>query len=69
MLSAFDDIDMKFSQVEFFLEIYKGDKNVENASINLIAAVFRAVECVMSFFVKRICTTPCLPLQFRWSPC
>ena len=65
MLSAFDDIDMKFSQIELFLEIYKGDKNVENASVGLIAAVFHAVECVISFFVTRICATPCPPSPLR----
>ncbi len=54
MLSAFDDIDMKFSQVELFLEIYKADKNIENASVDLIASIFYAVECVIGFFVKKI---------------
>ena len=53
MISAFDDIDMKFSQVELFLEIYKADKNVEKAAIDLIATVLYAVESVIGFFVKK----------------
>lgn len=59
MLSAFDDLDMKFSQIELFLEIYEGDMNIENASIDLIAAILYAVECVIRFFVKKPCTSPC----------
>ncbi|KAJ9414689.1 hypothetical protein QL093DRAFT_2569450 [Fusarium oxysporum] len=45
VLSAFDDIDKVFSQVEGFLEIYKNDMNLEKVSIDLIATVFYAIEC------------------------
>ena len=62
MLNAFDDIDMKFSQVELFLEIYQGDENIKNASVDLIAAILYAVECVIGFFVKKICTNPYIGL-------
>ncbi|SCV58370.1 uncharacterized protein FFB14_15607 [Fusarium fujikuroi] len=51
-LSSFDDIDKVFKQVEGFLHIYKNDKNLEKAAIDLIAAVFHAIECVISFFIK-----------------
>ncbi|CAJ0551547.1 Ff.00g114770.m01.CDS01 [Fusarium sp. VM40] len=51
-ISSFDDIDRVFSQVEGFLQIYKNDKNLEKAAIDLIAAVFYAIECVISFFIK-----------------
>ncbi|EWZ29498.1 hypothetical protein FOZG_16870 [Fusarium oxysporum Fo47] len=52
VLSAFDDIDKVFSQVEGFLEIYKNDMNLEKVSIDLIATVFYAIECVIGFFIK-----------------
>ncbi|KAF5700197.1 hypothetical protein FGLOB1_10920 [Fusarium globosum] len=51
-LSSFDDIDKVFKQVEGFLHIYKKDKNLEKAAVGLIAAVFHAIECVISFFIK-----------------
>ncbi|KAF5708568.1 hypothetical protein FMUND_10587 [Fusarium mundagurra] len=51
-LSSFDDIDKVFSKVEGFLQIYKNDKNLEKAAVDLIAAVFHAIECVISFFIK-----------------
>ncbi|KAF4454437.1 hypothetical protein F53441_3064 [Fusarium austroafricanum] len=51
-LGSFDDIDRVFSQVEGFLQIYKNDKNLEKAAVYLIAAVFHAIECVISFFIK-----------------
>ncbi|KAG5798515.1 hypothetical protein H9Q69_002457 [Fusarium xylarioides] len=51
-LSSFDDIDKVFSQVEGFLQIYRNDKNLEKAAVDLIAAVFHAIECVISFFIK-----------------
>ncbi|KAK3360349.1 hypothetical protein B0T25DRAFT_128413 [Lasiosphaeria hispida] len=52
MLGSFDDIDMMFSQVELFLQIFEGDENITRASVNLIAATFHAVESVMMFFLK-----------------
>lgn len=52
MSGAFDDIETMFSQVELFLKIYPGDQNIKKASVTLIAVTFRAVECVIGFFVK-----------------
>ncbi|KAK0719490.1 hypothetical protein B0H67DRAFT_551839 [Lasiosphaeris hirsuta] len=52
MLGSFDDVDMMFSQVELFLQIYEGDENITRASVSLIAATFHAVESVMGFFLK-----------------
>ncbi|KAK0612411.1 hypothetical protein B0T17DRAFT_620599 [Bombardia bombarda] len=49
VLGVFDDIDMKFSQIELFLETFPEDINIENASVDLIADVFRAVESVILF--------------------
>ncbi|KAG8354292.1 hypothetical protein FVEN_g7715 [Fusarium venenatum] len=51
-LNAFDDIDKVFNQVEGYLQIYSNDENLEKASVDLIATVFHAIECVISFFVK-----------------
>ncbi|RGP78966.1 hypothetical protein FLONG3_2872 [Fusarium longipes] len=51
-LSAFDDIDKVFNKVEGYLQIYSNDQNLEEAAVDLIAAVFHAIECVISFFVK-----------------
>ncbi|XEV04922.1 hypothetical protein FSHL1_010209 [Fusarium sambucinum] len=51
-LSAFDDIDKVFNQVEGYLQIYSNDENLEKAAVDLIATVFHAIECVISFFVK-----------------
>lgn len=46
---------MMFSEVELFLQTYQGDKNVENASVDLIAATFQAIESVIGFFTQHIC--------------
>jgi hypothetical protein len=52
ILSGLDDVDMIFSQVELFLELYKADQNIRNASINLISAILNAVESSMRFFLR-----------------
>ncbi|KAH6874047.1 hypothetical protein B0T10DRAFT_588237 [Thelonectria olida] len=52
MLGAFDDLDMTFTQVELFLQLYSNDKNIQRASVDLIAAVFYAIECVIGFFIR-----------------
>ncbi|KAK5658405.1 hypothetical protein OQA88_2382 [Cercophora sp. LCS_1] len=52
VLSGFDDIDMMFSQVELFLQIYRGDENIRRASVNLISATFHAIESAMKFFLR-----------------
>ncbi|KAK4450461.1 hypothetical protein QBC34DRAFT_349211 [Podospora aff. communis PSN243] len=52
ILSGLDDVDMIFSQVELFLELYKADENIRKASINLIYAIFQAVESSMRFFLR-----------------
>lgn len=52
ILGAFDDIDMTFSQVELFLQLYGGDQNVQNASVSLISATFYAIESAIKFFVR-----------------
>lgn len=58
IVGGFDDIDVMFSQVELVLEIYRGDKNIEKASLKLIATTFHAIECVIGFFESSICTSP-----------
>ncbi|KAM0544547.1 hypothetical protein ACHAPJ_011764 [Fusarium lateritium] len=52
VLNAFNDVGKMFSQVEVFLQIYKNDKNLEKASITLIATIFHAIECAIEFFSK-----------------
>ncbi|RGP60189.1 hypothetical protein FSPOR_10778 [Fusarium sporotrichioides] len=44
VLSAFDDIDKVFNQVEGYLQIYSNDENLEKAAVDLIVAVFHAIE-------------------------
>ncbi|KAJ4325079.1 hypothetical protein N0V84_003622 [Fusarium piperis] len=48
ILDSVDEIDIKFSQVEMFLELFKGDKNIEKASVKLIASVFHGIECAIA---------------------
>ncbi|KUI60968.1 hypothetical protein VP1G_08146 [Cytospora mali] len=54
ILRGFDDIEMTFSQIELFTQIYPGDENVTRASVDLIVATFHAIESVISFFIKSI---------------
>lgn len=53
ILGGFDNIDMMFSQVELFLEIFRDD-NIKEASVKLISATFHAIECVIGFFVSNL---------------
>lgn len=52
MVGSFDEVDKMFTEVELFLQIYPGDKNIENASIKLIADTLFAAENVIGFFLK-----------------
>jgi hypothetical protein len=52
MLGAFDDVELMFSEIELFLQMYPGDENIQKASISLIAATLFAVENVITFFLK-----------------
>ena len=52
ILGGFDDIDMTFSQVELFLQLYRGDENIQKASVNLISATFHAIESAIKFFLR-----------------
>lgn len=44
-----------FSDAELFLQLYPKDKNIEKASIDLIASTLYAAENVIGFFVKGTC--------------
>lgn len=54
-MGGLDDIDVMFSQVELFMELYEGDENINTASASLVATTFYAIECVIGFFVSSIC--------------
>jgi len=47
-----------FSEIELFLQTYPDDKNIETASIELVVAIFTAIESVIGFLVKSICEVP-----------
>ena len=55
MLVALKDVDLEFSEVEVYNSVFAGDENIKKASINLLSAIFYAVECVIGFFVKKTC--------------
>lgn len=52
MVGSFEDVDKMFSEVELFLQIYPGDKNIEESSIKLIADTLFAAENVVAYFLK-----------------
>ncbi len=65
ILGGFDNIDILFSEVELFLQTFPGDKSIENASVDLVAATFHAIESVIGFFTKHVCKCPWVRLQLR----
>ncbi|KAL1857622.1 hypothetical protein Daus18300_010262 [Diaporthe australafricana] len=52
MVGAFGEVDNMFANIELFLQIYPGDRNIEKASIRLIAGTLFAAENVIGFFLK-----------------
>ncbi len=52
MQSAFDDLDMMFSEIELFLQAFPDDENIVKASVDLIMATFSAIEAVIGFFLR-----------------
>lgn len=52
MVQAFDGVEDMFSEIELFLLLYPGDKNIEKASIDLIVSSLLAAENVIGFFLK-----------------
>lgn len=55
MTKAFDRVEAMFSDIELFIQLYPGDKNIEKASTNLIASTLFAAENVLGFFMKGTC--------------
>ncbi|KFZ04780.1 hypothetical protein V501_08982 [Pseudogymnoascus sp. VKM F-4519 (FW-2642)] len=54
MDGAFDNIDMKFQDIELFLQTFPDDDNIDEASIDLIVAAFAAIESVIGFLIQSI---------------
>lgn len=52
MVGSFEDVEKMFSEVQLFLQIYPGDKNIEDSSIKLISDTLFAAENVIAFFLK-----------------
>lgn len=52
MVDAFDDVDNMFTDIELYRQMYPGDKNIEKASVDLIASTLFAAENVIAFFLK-----------------
>ena len=52
-----------FSEIELFLQTYPEDKNIETASIELVVAVFTAIESVIGFLAKSIREIPLTALS------
>jgi hypothetical protein len=53
MLCSFDALESDFENIELFLALYPEDKNIENAATDLVVVALRAVEMVISFYLKR----------------
>jgi hypothetical protein len=64
MDGAFDNIDMKFQDIELFLQTFPDDDNIDEASIDLVVAAFAAIESVIGFLIQSI-REFCLFLSFR----
>lgn len=47
-----EDLERTFTYIETFLATFPKDPNVENASLGLVAAIFKAVEDAIGFFVE-----------------
>ncbi|KAI8959348.1 hypothetical protein F5Y11DRAFT_350612 [Daldinia sp. FL1419] len=43
ILGGFDDLDLIFSEVEFFIEAFPRDENIRNASVDLVVAILSAI--------------------------
>lgn len=52
VLAGFDGLVPIFSDVELFLSMFKGDANIQIASIDLIATTLEAVEGAIGFFIS-----------------
>jgi hypothetical protein len=49
-----DKLERRFSDMEIFLGTFGGDRSVKDASVELLAAILIAVECVIKFFISNL---------------
>lgn len=55
MSDAFDQVEKMFADIELFIHMYPKDKNIEKASVDLLASTLFAAENVIAFFTKGTC--------------
>ncbi|KAF2136545.1 uncharacterized protein K452DRAFT_279824 [Aplosporella prunicola CBS 121167] len=53
VIQGFSDLHQPLSRIETLTAIFMLDENIRKASINLIVAVFNAIELAIGFFTKR----------------
>lgn len=53
-----DELGDDFVNIESFLGTFPGDRNIHDASVQLVAATFGAIEDVIGYYAKGKCEFP-----------
>ena len=50
--SDYDKLEKTFAKIETFLSVFPGDKNIEEASVELLACVMNAIEMTIAYYLS-----------------